>query len=536
MKKNTSSLSLPAVALAVAALAGCDRTGDLFCAEAGCSWSSQDWAAAESIAGLGDTPPLDRSNKYAGNAAVELLGQKFFFDTRWSGPSSQVDVLKRPVAYARAAKGQPTNLSCASCHNLSRAGIDTESLPGNVSIGAAWSDANALSVMNAAFYKIQYWNGRADSLWAQAVNSAEGTNMNGNRLATTWVMSEIYRQEYTAAFGAEYPLPSLPPRAQIEALVETAAGPKNGQCKLVGGACPVDLGCREVRNMETNATACFPRFPLNGKPGARTGCQPDDGNEPNWDAFDCMDEKDQEVVSRTLINYAKAIAAYEYKLVSRDSAFDRFVAGMRAGAKRDYDTFSASAERGARLFVGKAACVDCHNTPLLSDSKFYNIGVSQVGPGVPSEADCPAGGVCDCVTVNGERTGNNCLPWGALDGIEKLGRNKFRRDLRWSDDTTDTSHMAYVNMELGQHLKGAYRTPSLRDAALTPPYMHNGALATLEAVVDHYDRGGSPDVPGVRHSRIKPLFLTAAEKSDLVAFLKSLTGAPLPPSLLVPPK
>ena len=98
------------------------------------------------------------------------------------------------MGYARAPRGQPTNLSCASCHNLGRAGADTESLPGNVSIGAAWADTNALPIANAAFYGITYWNGRADSLWAQVVNSLEGTNMNGNRLRTAWTIHELYRE------------------------------------------------------------------------------------------------------------------------------------------------------------------------------------------------------------------------------------------------------------------------------------------------------------------------------------------------------
>jgi cytochrome c peroxidase len=242
------------------------------------------------------------------------------------------------------------------------------------------------------------------------------------------------------------------------------------------------------------------------------------------------------VVSRSLINYAKAIAAYEFRLVSRDSAFDRYVEGMKSGAPRDYSAFPEAAERGARLFVGKAACNECHNGPLLSDSMFHNIGMPQVGPGVPTEADCPAGGVCDCVSVTADHMGNNCLPWGAVDGLDKLGKNKLRRDLRWSDDMTDSSRAMFVEMKPSERLKGAYRTPSLRDAALTAPYMHNGALATLEAVLDHYNKGGSSNSPGTRAAAIRPLFLTEADKADIVAFLQTLTGAPLPPQLTSAPK
>jgi cytochrome c peroxidase len=536
MKKATRSMRIEGLAgLAVAALSvsACEKLDSALCADPGCGWTEAQWFTLTQLADLPPAPPPDRSNKYVGVAAAELLGQKFFFDTRWSGPSTQVDVLKRPVGYARAVKGQPTNLSCASCHNLHRGGADTESVPGNVSIGAAWADTNALSVMNAAYYKIQYWNGRADSLWAQAVASNEGSNMNGNRLATMWVMSQYYRDEYNAVFP-EHPLPALPPRAEVEAIVETTPGPKVGQCKVTT-TCAAIPGCREVRNPETGATGCFPRYPLNGRPGSKAGCQVDDGSEPFWDAWDCMDEADKDPVTWTLVGYAKAIAAYEYKLVSRDSAFDRFVAGQKAGKPRDYAAFSPAAERGAKLFIGKAACVDCHNTPLFSDSAFYNIGVPQRGPGVPTEADCPAGSACDCQTITAEAQGNNCYPWGAADGLDKLAKNKFRRDLKWSDDPTDDSHVAYMAMKMDAKLKGAFRTPSLRDAALTAPYMHNGAFATLEDVLQHYNQGGSPNSAGARSARLKPLFLSKAEMADIIAFLNTLTGAPLPAALLSPP-
>ena len=68
--------------------------------------------------------------------------------------------------------------------------------------------------------------------------------------------------------------------------------------------------------------------------------------------------------------------------------------------------------------------------------------------------------------------------------------------------------------------------------ALTAPYMHNGSIPTLEALVDHYDTGGSPSAPGAPNARIKRLFLTPQEKAALVAFMKTLTSA-LPPGQLI---
>jgi cytochrome c peroxidase len=517
------------------ALAGtaCDQTADSwFCDKtAGCGVTAIEWHELASLANLPEKPTPDRSNKYVGNPEAEELGRKLFFEARLSGPSNLVDVLRRPVGYARAARGAPTNLSCASCHNLARAGADTESLPGNVSIGAAWADTNALPIANAAYYGITYWNGRADSLWGQVMNSLEGTNMNGNRLRTAWTVHELYKVSHNTLFP-EWQTPMSGSRAQTEALIETS-GVRAGQCKLTPG-CPAE--CRAVADTETGAAGCFPRFPLEGKPGTKAGCQPGSTSEPWGDAFDCMDSKDQAAVTWVMVNVAKAVAAFEFTVISRNSPFDKYVNAQRDGLPRDYSVFSEAAERGARLFVGKAACNECHNTALFSDSKFHNVGVVQVGPGVPTEADCPAGGVCDCVTVAADHTGNNCLPWGAADGLYKLKSNRWRRDSMYSDDKTDTSRKIWHDMVMETVPKGSWRTPSLRNVALTAPYMHTGSLATLEAVIEHYNQGGSSSAPGVRSSRIKPLLLTEAEKSDLVSFLEALTGEPLPAEIVNAPE
>lgn len=528
------SFPIVAVAFAIAPL-GCGQGLDQpFCSQAGCEFSEWEWREIASLAELPEVAPEDPSNKYVGSRAAERLGHKFFYDTRYSGPSTQVDVLQRPASYARAPKGQATNLSCATCHDPGRAGIDTTSIPGNVAIGAGWADTNATPTFNAAFYRITYWNGRADSVWAQAVASNEGNNSNGNRLKTAWVIQDLYRAEYASVF-VDHPLPLVGTSADLQGIVE-ASGPRAGQCKLVDDACPGS--CRRVS--DGGVTSCWPRFPLQGKPGRKPGCQAGDTSEPFGDAFDCMATEDQDAVTRVLVNWAKAIAAYEFRLVSRDSVFDRYVREVNAGMESSQ--LSPAARRGARLFVGKAACSDCHRTPLMSDSQFHNIGVPQVGPGVPTEADCPDEGVCDCVPnpspdsadpMTGVR---NCLPWGARDGLMKLRSNGFRRDSRWSDSKTDSSRKMYMDMSLDSVPKGSWRTPSLRDVALTAPYMHNGALATLEDVVRHYNVGGSPAAPGDRSARLKPLFLTPQEQQDLVEFLKSLTGAPLPAELVTAPE
>jgi cytochrome c peroxidase len=514
---------------------GCNAgADDFFCGDYGCDLSAEEWRALSALADLPAAPP-DPSNKYVGNSGAETLGHKLFYDTRFSGSSLQVDALRRPVLQGRAVKGQPSGLACISCHDPARGGIDTSSVPGHVSVGAGWADTNALPSFNAAHYTLPFWNGRADSLWAQAAAAVEGALMNGSRLQIAWVLQTFYRDEYNNLFG-EFPLPTMASRAEIQALVETE-GTRIGQCKLTPAtpqpSCPVDKGCREVSDGAGGPTGCWPAFPLQGKPGSKTGCQPGDPAEPAGDAFDCLPKEDQDRVTKALVSFSKAVAAYEQKLVTGESAFDRWVHDVRAGQAAESRELSEPAKRGARLFVGKAACVDCHSTPFFSDNNFYNIGVAQIGTGVPTEADCPEGGVCDCSPAAG--LGRNCLPWGARDGLAKLRRNPFRRDSVWSDDRNDRSRMRFVEMALEQMPRGTWRTPTLRNVALTAPYMHDGALATLDDVVQHYNRAGSAEAPGVPHARIKPLFLDEDERSALVAFMKALNSAPPPAQYLTPP-
>jgi cytochrome c peroxidase len=254
-----------------------------------------------------------------------------------------------------------------------------------------------------------------------------------------------------------------------------------------------------------------------------------------------MAKEDQDAVTRVLVNYGKAIAAYETLLISRNSAFDVFIhEGASSGA------LSPAAQRGAKLFVGRAACSDCHNTPLLSDNQFHNVGVAQVGPAVPTEAECPAGGVCDCVEIPAGTTADgssiprkeakNCMPFGARDGLLKLQANKFRRDSAWSDNASDTSRKWFLDKTTEDVARGAWRTPSLRDIALTAPYMHDGCFSTLEEVVEHYDRGAAmSNAVGAPAPQLRPLFLSRREKADLVEFLKTLTGEPLPVELRTAP-
>lgn len=166
---------------------------------------------------------------------------------------------------------------------------------------------------------------------------------------------------------------------------------------------------------------------------------------------------------------AKAIAAYERMIVSGNSPYDRFQAG-------DKRALSAAAQRGLVLFKGKANCQTCHGGFNFTDEGFHNLGV----------------------------------------GIEK--------------ENTDWGLFTVTKKETD---RGRFKTPTLRDVAPRPPYMHDGSIKTLEEVIAFYNQGGQKNA--WLSETIKPLNLSAAEQKELVEFLKSLTGL-VDPEIASPPK
>lgn len=191
---------------------------------------------------------------------------------------------------------------------------------------------------------------------------------------------------------------------------------------------------------------------------------------------------------------AAALADYQRTLVSGGSRFDRWFYGGESGA------LTLEEQRGFALFAGDAHCVSCHtfgrDHALFTDHSVHNTGVGWARARRQGEvAVPPASGV--------ETRGSGQAATEVL-GIEPADQGRFEV----------TGHPAD---------RFAYRTPSLRNVALTPPYMHDGSLPTLEAVVEFYDAGGI-DNPG-KDPLVYALHLDAADKRALVAFLRTLTGA-----------
>jgi cytochrome c peroxidase len=179
----------------------------------------------------------------------------------------------------------------------------------------------------------------------------------------------------------------------------------------------------------------------------------------------------------TLPNIVKAIASFERTLVSADSPFDRYL------YRDDKRAMSAAALRGKDLFFSDALrCSACHASFNLSGPVTFERATA-VEPLFDNT------GLYD---VNGR---------GAYP---RSDRGLFDRTRKPAD-------------------MGRFRAPTLRNIAVTAPYMHDGSIETLEAVIDHYARGGVKS--RLQSDRVKGFRLTPAQRSDLVAFLESLTDA-----------
>jgi cytochrome c peroxidase len=188
---------------------------------------------------------------------------------------------------------------------------------------------------------------------------------------------------------------------------------------------------------------------------------------------------------------ARTIAAYERTQLGFDSPFDRYLGG-------DENALDAGAKRGWALFNGRGRCMSCHGLnptqPTFSDNKFHNIGVSAKNKDFIGLA----------------RKGLKLVDSGDANAIDRAALE------------TDMSELGRFLVTKNFHDVGAFKTSTLRNILVTPPYFHDGSQETLWDVIDHYNKGGvqNPYLDG----GIQRLALTESEIDDLVAWLASLTS------------
>ncbi len=195
----------------------------------------------------------------------------------------------------------------------------------------------------------------------------------------------------------------------------------------------------------------------------------------------------------TIDHVVKSIAAFERTIISGDSPFDLYLYGG------DKTAVPEAAIRGLAIYRTKARCQDCHTidqtSAIFTDNKFHNLGV-----------------------------GFSYIEPKLFEIVEQVQKSKETGDKLDESILTknDISELGRFAITLDIQDIGRFKTPSLRNIAVTGPYMHDGSQETLEEVIEFYNVGGEENP--MLDSGIRPLNLTDQEKADLLEFLKTLTS------------
>lgn len=361
--------------------------------------------------------------------------------------------LGQRLFYARdlSSNGLP---SCSGCHSPAHGFSSQLSYDAHGGLDFR-SVPTLLDASHRAWF---FWDGAADTQWAQARTPLESRHeLDHDRVRVLRYIHErpVVRRDFEAAFG---PLP---------------------------------------------AEAFWARLPLRAKPSDDPG---DAALDTAWRA---MSEADRETLDALFAQVLKALAAFQRRLSPGPSPFDAFLDALAAGAPDAADRLDPAALRGLRLFIGPAACVACHEGPMLADDDFHNVGLARL-VGAP-------------------------LDTGRSAALAEVLADRFNAAGRHSDDPDGPQAARLAGLVAGPETLGAFRTPTLRNVALTGPYLHDGRFETLVEIVRY--KTTLPDLPaiGALDPALVPYPATDAEIDDLVAFLNTLTSPPLDASLTGPP-
>lgn len=247
---------------------------------------------------LSDVLPVDPTNAKADGPAAAALGRVLFYDAALSGDG---------------------RFSCASCHDPAK--HFTDGLPVAVAAGTAARHTPALEGSQAGPW--YFWDGRADSLWAQAAGPLESAvEMASDRTHVARVVLTKHRAAYEAVFGVAVP----------------------------------DL--------------TDPRFPTHARPDG-------DAEAPLATAWAAMPDADRDVVTGVFVNTVKAIAAFERTMLPGEAPFDQYVDAVLAGDATGGGHLDAAAVRGLSFFLRDGNCVSCHRGPFFTDGAFHNLGTAE---------------------------------------------------------------------------------------------------------------------------------------------------------------
>lgn len=415
-------------------------------------FDAAEWRTIRTLApGRLPAPPPDRTNRFADDPRAAELGRKLFADPRFSGRLLDGDNDGSPATLGR--KGDTGRVACAGCHVPESGFLDSRTHGHSISLAAGWGLRHAPSLLDVGQARLLMWDGRRDTHYNQIFEAIESpVEMNSSRLFVAQQLARLYRKEYESVFGA---LPRFDDPAQYPQLPAEQTG-----CQPRGAAARPT--CDGIRR---------------GVPG--------DGG-----AFDGLTTAKQDAVTQAVVNMGKAIGSYERTLSCGAGRFDAWAGGQA-------QAMSAAEQRGLKLFIGKAKCIQCHSGPYFSDQKFHNVGL-----------------IPQTVAV----VFRDNIDEGAYSGIQSALKDPLNSRGKFSDG--DDGRLPHSATE---ELMGAYKTPMLRCVNQRLAFMRTGQITSLAGVIDFFDRGGArPSVMG--KNEIEPLGLSPAEKADLRQFLEALDG------------
>ncbi len=346
-------------------------------------------------------------------------------------------------------------VACATCHDPERSFTDGKPVADTLGRGPRQTP----HLWNLAYGRWFFWDGRSDSLWSQALGPIENPiEMGGSRLRVARLVLEdpVLRVEHASIFG-----------------------------QLPDSELPASADARPV---------------------------PDDPDHPHARAWVALTEETRASIDRVFVEAAKALAAYERRLISRDSRFDRFARRLAEEKPLGEDLLDAAAQRGLKIFLGKGGCTLCHHGPNLSDGEFHGLRLPVPGGGFPKDS-------------------------GRWEGSASLLADPFRADGMFSDAPESGRGSRTRRLRRTPESWGEFKTPTLRQVAETAPYMHAGQFATLKEVLTFYSTfEGASNAGHHQETTLTPRQFTEGEIHDLIAFLETLSGAPLPDALRRPPE
>lgn len=399
-----------------------------------------------------------------------------------------------------------SSTSCASCHIPEKFFSDGSPRPSAGPL-AGTAMANLVphtpALGNGRLLRWANWDGSRDSLGSQALQSLEDPRIMGSsRLHVVRRIVESYKEAYEEAFGSlpallrhvDLPAQGLPAAEAIKLPIETAS---QGLSTLTGRGLLLDILNHSQEKRVAPAMELSRRVLETPRP------------DLNWiQAYEMLEDDVKAAVDHVFAKVGQALASYQRQIVSSPTRFDLFATHLASGKSIEQamtaSSFSEQELIGFKLFVGPGRCAECHSGPGFSDQKFHNIGLSYVSGPIPMGRALGAlqtlGDVFNCFS--------GAFPSEAMPTNDETGRCPALESI-------DVSALDQV---------GAFKTPSLRNVAMTSPYMHDGRFSNLEQVLEIYSHFQEAPGIGERDPLLEPLQFTREETQALTAFLASLTS------------